>query len=144
MRPSRAHSRTRGVACGAITRTVAPDASRLSIFPSPTGPAPTIRIRRPSSFTNMGNKLIAFLASKPNQKSNRLIFRSTGFSLWNFVFARTKTHRLKPVLLRGVQPAFFFREAGPAARARIFSRLHLARALHAADARVILFMQRIV
>src|SRR6266851_4047748 len=58
MRPSRAHSRTRGVAFGATTRTEAAVARRLSIFASPTDPAPTTRMRRPSSFTNMGNRLI--------------------------------------------------------------------------------------
>src|ERR1039458_51372 len=106
MRPSRAHSRTRGVAFGATTRTAASVASRLSIFASPTVPAPTTRHWRPSSFTNMGNRLMV------------LFFR--------------------------VQSAFLFREARPSTRARIFPWLHLARAIRAADTRIILFMQRVV
>src|SRR5882757_4030059 len=106
MRPSRAQSRTRGVAFGATTRTDASVASRLSIFASPTVPAPTTRHRRPSSFTNMGKRLIPSL--------------------------------------RCVQSAFLFREARPAPCARIFPRLHLSRAVRAADTRIILLMQWVI
>ena len=30
----------------------------------------------------------------------RMVLSSTGFSLWGFVLATTKPHRLKPVLLK--------------------------------------------
>src|SRR5580704_3666767 len=56
--PSRAHSRTAGVACKATTRMIAPVSKRPLILGSPTCPAPTTRTCRPSSFRNMGNKLV--------------------------------------------------------------------------------------
>src|SRR5579863_1774473 len=56
--PSRAHSRTAGLACKATTRMCAPVSSSPAIFGSPTFPAPTTRTCRPSSFKNIGNKLV--------------------------------------------------------------------------------------
>src|SRR5579864_703520 len=82
MRPSRAHSRTRGVAFGATTRTDADVARRLSILASPTDPAPTTRTRRPSSFTNMENKLIFIPGATCESGST--------------VYAATTGQRLKP------------------------------------------------
>src|SRR5712691_6570989 len=138
MRPSRVHSRTRAVAFGATTRTEAAVASRLSILASPTDPAPTTRARRPSSFTNIGNKLIVIPSATgiSNLKFQMLNFISpvldSGFSISNFrsEFGIPDFHPptaiLHPLfLLRRVQAALFFRESRPAPRARVLSRLHL-------------------
>src|ERR1700693_6611874 len=79
MRPSRAHPRTRDVAFGATRRTEAAVARRLSILASPTDPAPTTRTRRPSSFTNMGNKLIVVPGTTPDYGSRA--FLATRFQI---------------------------------------------------------------
>src|SRR5215471_18317863 len=55
---SAAHWRTVLVASSATTRTRAPVSSRPRIFCSPTPPAPTTKQLRPSSFTNMGKRLL--------------------------------------------------------------------------------------
>src|SRR5580704_16233682 len=96
IRPSRAHSRTLGVATGATTRTEASAANRLSIFDSATVPAPTTRHRRPSSFTNIGNRLIFF---QPPNPASRFQLQPPTSSLQ------------PPFSLRHVQAALVFREA---------------------------------
>src|SRR5580704_17356986 len=56
--PSRAQPCTISLARKAITRTSAPVSTSPPIFGSPTFPAPTTRQRLPSSFKNIGNKLL--------------------------------------------------------------------------------------
>src|SRR5580698_8044187 len=56
--PVCAHSLTAGVASIATTRIWAPVSSKPAIFGSPTLPAPTTRHCFPSSFRNIGNKLV--------------------------------------------------------------------------------------
>src|ERR1700688_9771 len=56
--PAFAHSCTASVASREITCSLAPVSSRPPILGSPTFPAPTTRQRLPSSFINIGNKLL--------------------------------------------------------------------------------------
>src|ERR1700687_5820529 len=70
--PARAHSRTVGLAPSAPTRIRAPVSSRPPILGSPTFPAPTTRHCLPSSFKNIGNKLVTETSCRLHQSASRI------------------------------------------------------------------------
>src|ERR1700686_2048751 len=70
--PARVHSRTVGLASSATTRIRAPVPSRPPIFGSPTFPAPTTRHCLPSSFKNIGNKLVTETSCRLHQSASRI------------------------------------------------------------------------
>src|SRR5579864_2969782 len=79
--PARAHSRTVGVASRDTTRMRAPVSSRAPILGSPTLPAPTRRTFLPSSFRNMGNKLVTDTSCNVREILLRQVTSNSGHEL---------------------------------------------------------------
>src|SRR5688572_505980 len=119
-----------GVAVGATTVTAAPADNRAAILDSATGPAPTRRMGRPSSFTKMGNKDITFQRGTPGRRA------WLNLGLWTVDLGLWTDMQSTFLRLRVFPP--------PTPRAFMFARLNGARARAASNARVSAVVQCVV